>query len=225
MPGESYQDLFARVASFYGDDQAHAQRLYDYISKLWLIAGHPVLSNGGTKRGLPISCFLNEANDSLDGIVGCGTRMSGWPARAAASAATGAICAPSARKSARRQDLGCDPVHTGHGLAHLGDQPGLAAPRLGRGLSAGSPIPEIEEFVEIRRPTGGDPNRKGTQPASRHPGVGRFHARGRKRTTSGACARRRQRHRPQDLGPVALDPLSSPPASKPANRIWCFPTT
>lgn len=70
MPGESYQDLFARVASYYGDDQAHSQRLYEYISKLWFMPATPILSNGGTKRGLPISCFLNEANDSLAGIVG-----------------------------------------------------------------------------------------------------------------------------------------------------------
>src|SRR5687767_8554099 len=34
LPGESYQDLFVRVASAYADDAAHAQRLYDYISKL-----------------------------------------------------------------------------------------------------------------------------------------------------------------------------------------------
>ena len=70
LPGEGYQDLFARVASFYGDDAAHAQRLYDYISRMWLMPATPVLSNGGTQRGLPISCFLNEASDSLDGIVG-----------------------------------------------------------------------------------------------------------------------------------------------------------
>ena len=70
MPGEGFQDLFARVASYYGDDAAHAQRLYDYISKLWFMPATPVLSNGGTNRGLPISCFLNEASDSLDGIVG-----------------------------------------------------------------------------------------------------------------------------------------------------------
>ena len=70
MPGEGYQDLFARVASYYSDNAPHAQRLYDYISKLWLMPATPVLSNGGTARGLPISCFLNEASDSLDGIVG-----------------------------------------------------------------------------------------------------------------------------------------------------------
>ena len=56
---ESYQDLFARVASSYADDNLHAQRIYNYISNLWFMPATPVLSNGGTKRGLPISCFLN----------------------------------------------------------------------------------------------------------------------------------------------------------------------
>src|ERR1700742_3774454 len=70
LPEESFQDLFARVAMYYGDDSAHAQRMYDYISNLWFMPATPVLSNGGTNRGLPISCFLNEANDSLEGIVG-----------------------------------------------------------------------------------------------------------------------------------------------------------
>jgi ribonucleoside-diphosphate reductase alpha chain len=69
LPGESYQDLFVRVASAYADDGAHAQRLYDYISKLWFMPATPVLSNGGTGRGLPISCFLNSVPDSLNGIV------------------------------------------------------------------------------------------------------------------------------------------------------------
>ena len=56
---ESFQDLFARVASVYADDNLHAQRLYNYISNLWFMPATPVLSNGGTERGLPISCFLN----------------------------------------------------------------------------------------------------------------------------------------------------------------------
>ena len=63
---ESYQDLFARVASTYADNNLHAQRLYNYISNLWFMPATPVLSNGGTERGLPISCFLNEAGDSLE---------------------------------------------------------------------------------------------------------------------------------------------------------------
>src|SRR3546814_7690033 len=51
LPGESYQDLFARVADAYADDQDHAQRLYAYISRLWFMPATPVLSNGGTGRG------------------------------------------------------------------------------------------------------------------------------------------------------------------------------
>src|SRR5947209_15642741 len=70
LPGESYQDLFARVAAAYSDDADHAQRVYDYISKLWFMPATPVLSNGGTGRGLPISCYLNSVDDSLEGIVG-----------------------------------------------------------------------------------------------------------------------------------------------------------
>jgi ribonucleoside-diphosphate reductase alpha chain len=69
LPGESYQDLFVRVASAYADNAAHAQRIYDYISKLWFMPATPVLSNGGTGRGLPISCYLNSVPDSLNGIV------------------------------------------------------------------------------------------------------------------------------------------------------------
>src|SRR5947209_15483672 len=60
LPGETYQDLFVRVASAYADDADHAQRLYDYISRLWFMPATPVLSNGGTGRGLPISCYLNS---------------------------------------------------------------------------------------------------------------------------------------------------------------------
>ena len=69
MPGETYQDMFARVATTYADDSDHAQRIYDYISRLWFMPATPVLSNGGAKRGLPISCFLNAVPDNLEGIV------------------------------------------------------------------------------------------------------------------------------------------------------------
>ncbi len=69
LPGENFQDLFVRVASAYSDDQEHAQRIYDYISRLWFMPATPILSNGGTGRGLPISCYLNSVDDSLEGIV------------------------------------------------------------------------------------------------------------------------------------------------------------
>jgi len=69
LPEETYQDMFARVSQAYADDTEHAQRLYNYMSKLWFMPATPVLSNGGADRGLPISCFLNSVDDSLDSIV------------------------------------------------------------------------------------------------------------------------------------------------------------
>ena len=97
LPGEGPQDLFARVARAYADDSAHAQRLYDYMSKLWFMPATPILSNGGTERGLPISCFLNAVEDDLGGIVDTWSENV-WlaSATAAASAPTGAACARSA---------------------------------------------------------------------------------------------------------------------------------
>ena len=61
---ESFQDLFARVASHYADDNLHAQRLYNYISNLWFMPATPVLSNGGTTRGLP--CLLYTSPSPRD---------------------------------------------------------------------------------------------------------------------------------------------------------------
>ena len=65
---ESFQDLFARVASSYADDNLHAQRIYNYASNLWFGFSSPILSNAGTKKGLPISCFLNYVPDSRGGL-------------------------------------------------------------------------------------------------------------------------------------------------------------
>ncbi len=63
--GEGPQDMCARVACAFADDHDHAQRLYDAMSQLWFMPANPFLSNGGTTRGLPISCFLNSVPDSL----------------------------------------------------------------------------------------------------------------------------------------------------------------
>ena len=54
---ESYQDLFARVASTYSDNNIHAQRIYNYISNLWFMPATPVLSNGGTEEVYPFHVF------------------------------------------------------------------------------------------------------------------------------------------------------------------------
>ena len=100
LPGESYQDLFARVASAYADDEAHAQRVYDYISRLWFMPATPVLSNGGTGRGLPISCYLNSVDDSLQAITDIWNENVWLASKAAASAPIGAMSAASGSRSA-----------------------------------------------------------------------------------------------------------------------------
>ncbi len=160
MPGESYQDLFARVTSFYGEDQAHAQRLYDYISRMWMMPATPVLSNGGTARGLPISCFLNEASDSLDGIVGL------WNENVWLASKGGGIGSYWGNLRSIGEKVGQNGKTSGViPFIRVMDSLTLAISQgsLRRGSAAVYlPVshPEIEEFVEIRRPTGGDPNRK-----------------------------------------------------------------
>ena len=160
LPGESYQDLFARVASFYGDDAAHAQRLYDYISRHWFMPATPVLSNGGTTRGLPISCFLNEASDSLDGIVGL------WNENVWLASKGGGIGSYWGNLRSIGENVGRNGKTSGViPFIRVMDSLTLAISQgsLRRGSAAVYlPIwhPEVEEFIEIRRPTGGDPNRK-----------------------------------------------------------------
>lgn len=65
----SPQERFAYVSSTFGTDLAHAQRLYDYSSRHWLSYATPILSFGRSKRGLPISCFLNYIEDTAEGLV------------------------------------------------------------------------------------------------------------------------------------------------------------
>lgn len=160
LPDETYQDLFARVSSFYADDQDHADRLYDYISKLWFMPATPILSNGGTDRGLPISCFLNESADSLDGIVSL------WNENVWLASKGGGI----GSYWGNVRSIG--EIVRGNGktsgivpFIKVMDSQTLAISQgsLRRGSAAVYlPIdhPEIEEFIDIRRPTGGDPNRR-----------------------------------------------------------------
>ena len=157
---ESFQDLFARVASSYADDNLHAQRIYNYISNLWFMPATPVLSNGGTKRGLPISCFLNEASDSLGGILDL------WSENVWLAAKGGGIGSYWGNLRSIGEKIG--KVGKTSGIIpfiKVMDSLTMAISQgsLRRGSAACYlPIdhPEIEEFIEMRRPTGGDPNRK-----------------------------------------------------------------
>ncbi len=157
---ESYQDLFARVSSTYADNNLHAQRIYNYISNLWFMPATPVLSNGGTERGLPISCFLNEAGDSLEGILDL------WSENVWLAARGGGIGSYWGNLRSIGEKIG--KVGKTSGIIpfiKVMDSLTLAISQgsLRRGSAACYlPIdhPEIEEFIEMRRPTGGDTNRR-----------------------------------------------------------------
>ncbi len=159
-PNESYQDLFARVASTYADNNLHAQRLYNYISNFWFMPATPVLSNGGTKRGLPISCFLNEASDSLSGILDL------WSENVWLAAKGGGIGSYWGNLRSIGEKIGRVGKTSGI-IPFIKVMDSLTMAISQGSLRRGSAAcyltidhPEIEEFIEMRRPTGGDPNRK-----------------------------------------------------------------
>ncbi|MDG2002067.1 MAG: ribonucleoside-diphosphate reductase subunit alpha [Novosphingobium sp.] len=159
LPNEKYQDLFARVADAYADDQDHAQRLYDYISRLWFMPATPVLSNGGTGRGLPISCYLNSVDDSLEGIVAT------WNENVWLASRGGGIGTYWGQVRGIGEPVGLNGKTSGIiPFVRVMDSLTLAISQgsLRRGSAAcylDVSHPEIEEFLEIRKPSG-DFNRK-----------------------------------------------------------------
>ncbi len=159
LTDESYQDMFSRVSEAYADDAEHAQRLYDYMSKLWFMPATPVLSNGGTTRGLPISCFLNSVNDSLDSIVDIWNENV-WLASNGGGIGTywGNVRSIGEKIGKAGKTSGIIP------FIRVMDSLTLAISQgsLRRGSAAvylDIFHPEIEEFLEIRKPSG-DFNRK-----------------------------------------------------------------
>ncbi|OYW30096.1 MAG: ribonucleotide-diphosphate reductase subunit alpha [Caulobacter sp. 12-67-6] len=159
LPGESYQDMFARVSTAFADDADHAQRVYDYMSKLWFMPSTPVLSNGGAERGLPISCFLNSVSDSLDGILSVWNENV-WLAANGGGIGTywGGVRSIGEKVKGQGQTSGIIP------FIRVMDSLTLAISQgsLRRGSAAvylDIHHPEIEEFLEIRKASG-DFNRK-----------------------------------------------------------------
>lgn len=160
MPGESFQDLFWRVANHFANDEAHANRLYDYMSKTWFMPSTPILSNGGTNRGLSISCFLSEAGDSMESIQDV-LAENFWLACRGGGIGSyfGNIRSNGERVKNNGKTSGVIP------FLKIQDSQTLAVSQgsLRRGSAAiYMPIhhPEIVEFIEMRRASGGDPNRK-----------------------------------------------------------------
>ena len=159
---KSPQEGFARAAEAFCDDEAHAQRIYDYASNLWFMFATPVLSNGGTKRGLPISCFLNYVEDSREGITGHYTENAylssmgggiggGWSD----------VRSQGTKTSKGSESTGVIPFMKVVDAEMLAFSQGVTR----RGSYASYlhiSHPEIEEFLDVRKATGGDTNRKCT---------------------------------------------------------------
>lgn len=159
MPGEDFQSMFGRVAAFFSDDEEHAQRLYDYISRLWFMPSTPVLSNGGTDRGNPISCFLNYVPDSLEGIDAAYSENL-W--LAAKGGGIGTYWGDVRGKDERVGEVGASSGVIP--FLKVMDSKTLAISQgsLRRGSAAvylDMDHPDIEEFLEVRKPTG-DQNRR-----------------------------------------------------------------
>ena len=164
--GETHaQEAFARAsvfsATFKGvTDFELAQRLYNYSSDLWFMFSTPILSNGGTTRGLPISCFLNYVPDSLDGLSAHYDENI-WLASSGGGVGGywGDIRSNGIATSNNSRSTGSVPFMKVVDSQMLAFNQGVTR----RGSYASYmdiDHPEIEEFINIRKESGGDINRK-----------------------------------------------------------------
>ena len=161
LPEEtSPQEGFMRAAKAFSDNDEMAQRIYDYASKLWFMYSTPVLSNAGSKRGMPISCFLNYVGDSREGLTGHYTENA-WLASVGGGIGGywGDVRSDGTQTSGGSQSSGSIP------FLHVVDSEILAFSqgKTRRGSYAAYmdiSHPEIIEFLEMRKPSGGDIHRK-----------------------------------------------------------------
>ncbi len=155
----SPQESFARAASCYsGGDEALAQRVYEYVSKQWFMFSSPVLSNavneGEKVKGLPISCFLNYVPDTIGGII-----ENGAETRWLSVKGGGVGGSWSAVRSPDKRSPGVIPFMSDINSAMTAYKQGETR----KGAYAAYldvSHPSIQEFLQIRTPTGGDVNRK-----------------------------------------------------------------
>ena len=159
---KSPQEAFGRAAKAFADNDEHAQRLYDYASKLWFMFSTPILSNGGTTRGLPISCFLNYVEDSREGLTNHYTE------NAFLSSVGGGVggCWTGVRSVGSKTSNGSESTGVIPFLKVVDAEMLAFSQGVTRRGSYAAYIdishPEIEEFLDVRKPTGGDVNRKST---------------------------------------------------------------
>lgn len=153
------EDLFWRVANAYGSSSIHASRMYGYMSNLWFMPATPILSNGGTDRGLPISCFLNSVPDSMEGIKDT------WVENVELSKLGGGLGTYWGEVRSIGETIRQSGSTSGI-IPFIKVQDSLSLAISQGSLRRGSAAvyldvwhPEIEEFLEIRKPTG-DLNRR-----------------------------------------------------------------
>ena len=160
LPNENFASLCERVSRAYGDNPEHTARIAEYMQKMWFMPATPILSNGGTARGLPISCFINEVEDNLKGIVDIWNENI-WLAAYGGGIGSywGNLRSLGEKIKNSGKTSGIIPFIVVQNSLTLAISQGS----LRRGSSAVYlPVwhPEIEEFIDLRKPTGGDPNRK-----------------------------------------------------------------
>jgi ribonucleoside-diphosphate reductase alpha chain len=147
---ESPQQRFAYVSKAFGTNPEHAQRLYEYSSKHWLSYSTPILSFGRSKRGMPISCFLNYIEDTAEGLVD-NLSETNW-----LSMLGGGVGIGFGIRSADDKSTGVMPHLKIYDASSLAYRQG----RTRRGSYAAYldiSHPDIISFLEMRKPTG-DPN-------------------------------------------------------------------
>ena len=157
---QSPQEAFYRVAKVFSDDSEMAERIYGYVSNLWFMFSTPILTNGGTKKGMPISCFLNYVPDSREGLTNHYTENAFLASVGGGIGGYwGHIRSDGTGTSGGSQSSGSIP------FMHVVDSEMLAFSqgKTRRGSYAtyqDISHPEIEEFLELRKPSGGDIHRK-----------------------------------------------------------------
>ena len=148
----SPQHRFAFVSKQFGSNTEHAQRLYEYSSKHWLSYSTPILSFGRSKRGMPISCFLNYIEDTAEGLVE-NLSETNW-----LSMLGGGVGVGFGIRSADDKSTGVLPHLKMYDASSLAYRQG----RTRRGSYAAYldiSHPDIIPFLEMRKPTG-DPNQR-----------------------------------------------------------------
>ena len=160
QPGETIDQFYRRVAFTNADNEQHGKRIYDYMKKQWFMPATPILSNSNVDKGLPISCFLNVVDDSRQSIfdkyfenMWIGANGGGIGSNWSRVREIGADIAGIYKSS------GIIPfLRVADACTHAVSQGGVR--RASQAIYLDVDHPEIEEFIELRKASGADYNRR-----------------------------------------------------------------